>query len=172
MEKNTQENNSYLLKDAWFLLKRNFVLILCSIILVTGLGTVYSFFKKPTYTASVKVRYMLTGVDGTYEDVTSMMAFVDTVVDFVDEGVVLDRASYYYKNWIEEKASDGASIDDFIDRKISSLHYDPNISGVDKKYNYDKKKISVSTKTVDNQTQFFFNIGYNAKTEEEASERT
>ena len=170
MENNTRENNSYLLRDAWFLIKRNFVLMLCIIILVTGLGTAYAFLKKPNYTASVKVRYMLTGFDGTYEDVTSMMAFVDTVVDFVDEGVVLDRASYYYRNWSEEKGNAGASIEEFI-RTIETLPYDSNNSRPDSRYNYNKKKIDVVTKTVDNQTQFFFTIKYTAPMKEEASDR-
>lgn len=170
MEQQVKENPQELLRGIWYMIKRNFVIMLAIVVLVTGLGLAYSFVKKPNYTATVKVCYLVEGKDGTYEDVTAMMAFVDTVVDFVDEGVVLDRASYYYKKWIEAK-SRGATLDDFL-HMTAHLNYDSSISIVDGSYKYDKTKIGVSTSKVDNQTQFFYNIKYKASAREEAIERT
>ena len=170
MEQQVKDNPQELLHSLWFMIKRNFVIMLIIVVLVTGLGIAYSFVKKPNYTATVKVCYLVEGKDGTYEDVTAMMAFVDTVVDFVDEGVVLDRASYYYKKWIEAK-SRGAELDEFL-HMTAHLNYDSSISIVDSSYKYDKTKISTATTKVDNQTQFFYNIKYKASTRDEAIERT
>ena len=170
MEQQVKENPQELLHNLLYMVKRNFVLMLAIIVLVTGLGIAYSFVKKPNYTATVKVCYLVEGKDGTYEDVTAMMAFVDTVVDFVDEGVVLDRASYYYKKWIEAK-SRGAELEDFL-HMTEHLNYDSSISIVDSSYKYVKTNISTATSKVDNQTQFFYNIKYKSPTREEAVERT
>ena len=153
MEQNGQAKKHTPLQSAWFIFKRNVILVLVIVFLITGIGVFYAYNKKPNYTASAKVRYMVTVTDiqGTYEDVTSMMAFVDTVVDFVDEGVVLDRASYYYKKWLDAKA-EGNELDKFL-LECESLAYDANISIVDNKYKYHKDNINIITSTVDNQTQ-------------------
>ncbi len=174
MEENVKDIGSKMLRSVWALIKRNVVLILCVIIAFAGVGVGYAYMQKPNYVASVKVRYMLTGTAngqgvGTYEDVTTMMAFVDTAIDFVDEGVVLDRASYYYKCWMDVKGT-GKTLREFLEES-SKLNYDP-ASKVDPMYNFSKSNISIATTRIDNQTQFFFSIKYKAITEEKAVEMT
>lgn len=151
-----------LLQSLWYLFKRNAVLILIIVALATGVGATYSYLRKPTYTASVKVCYQVNGEDammGEYGDLTAMMAFVDTAIDFVDEGVVLDRASYYYKKWIENK-SQYSSLNQFLNECENAYHYDPKLSRVDPRYSFSKNQISVSSNKVANQTQFFYSIRY------------
>lgn len=173
MENNVKDIGSKMLHSVFALVKRNIVLILCIVIACAGIGVTYAYLKKPNYVASVKVRYMLTGTGngqsvGTYEDVTTMMAFVDTAIDFADEGVVLDRASYYYKCWMDVKNS-GEKLSNFLE-DTDTLNYDPATSKVDEIYNYSKENITIETTRVSNQTQFFFSIKYKEETEEKAVE--
>lgn len=173
MENNVKDIGSKMLHSVLALIKRNIILILCIVIACAGIGVAYAYVKKPNYVASVKVRYMLTGTGngqgvGTYEDVTTMMAFVDTAIDFADEGVVLDRASYYYKCWMDAKGS-GQSLSEFLE-DTDTLKYNPATSKVDEIYNYNKENIDIETTRVSNQTQFFFSIKYKEETEEKAVE--
>ncbi len=169
-ERVEQANSGAFIRNALFAIKRNVLLILAVIILFTAGGMVYSSTVKPEYTASVKVRYIVDDTTGgTVEDINAMRAYIDTVVDFVDEGVVLDRANYYYIKWTEESVSD-FTIED-IEVEYDKT-YDPEQVSEFVDWSYIKKnKISVATSTADNYTRFFFSIRYTDPNEDAAEEK-
>lgn len=101
-----EERGGIFIRDALFVLKRNIVLFLTVIILFTAGGYVYARVKKTDYTASVKVSFLdETNPQASTTGVNNMRAYIDTAIDFCDEGVVLDRANWYYKDCLDEKAS-------------------------------------------------------------------
>lgn len=165
----TVENQS-IFRSLWFAIKRNIILILVVLLLASGSGLTYASLVKPTYTAGVEVRYMIDDQSqgaGTYEDFDAMHAFITTVRDFVDEGVVLDRASYYYTRWLDAQDS-YENIDEFI--KATSLNDNYNVQ-MKMESHYERSKIRVSSAGENGQESFFFTISYVADTKKEASDK-
>lgn len=91
-------NSNNLIVSIWFALKRCLVLIIALVLLGTSCGIVYGFTKKPNYTAKEEV--VLTVEDNDNGNIVInfniMVAYINTIVDFCDEGVVVDRANFYY----------------------------------------------------------------------------
>jgi capsular polysaccharide biosynthesis protein len=131
MEENVKSND-HILSDIWFAIKRHIIVILVIIIISTIGGYVYSQVKKPLYTTSQQV--VCTARDEADTDKTNiianfniMNAYIGTVVDFSDEGVVIDRANFYYVRYAEEIAKDPTiTVDDFIKDIMSiPINQDP-----------------------------------------------
>ena len=118
---------SNVFNEILFRLKENLILILI-IVLISGVfGVVYHKLKKPVYTASEMVNYMAY-YDDVQDDPTAagamnlMSVYVHTMVDFCTSGVVLDRAEYYYTEYLKS----GKNIEDFIEYlKGGTCSYDP-----------------------------------------------
>ena len=116
--------------EIMYRLKENIILILIVVILATGSGLLYSNLQETTYSASQQVNYKAeykydaTNIDDPYhpenpknsnyiQDCIGLMrVYVDTMVDFCTTGKVLDRAEYYYLEYL--KVKDDVSFDDFI----------------------------------------------------------
>lgn len=108
MEENVLAKDS-LLSEIWFIIKRHIILILAVIIVCTAGGFAYSYIKKPAYTTSQQVVCVARDeVDGedTGINFNIMNAYIGTIVDFSDEGVVVDRANFYYVRFNEEVEKD------------------------------------------------------------------
>ncbi len=181
MQQQREETGGNIIKDIFFLIKKHLVLILVLLILGGSCGLGYSFVKKPNYVASVSVAYragLLSSNDtvssGGVAEINIMRAFINTVIDFCDEGVVVDRANFYYvqyKNLVYdyEQQNKEYSFFDFIDYILSEDPYQggSNLAEEDKYYIV-KEKISTSVSVVEaKEDEFFFAIRY---TDEEQSE--
>ncbi len=103
-QQNQQEVRNSLLSNILFVLKKNLFLIIAVILLATFLGTGYAFIKKPNYTASVRVSFSIDG--NSSATINEIRQYVDTVIDFADEGVVIDRANAYYIEWLDNYKAD------------------------------------------------------------------
>lgn len=120
-EYNVERDEGNFLRDAIFVLRRNFILFLLVVVLVFGGGAVYSYLRKPDYVAKEKMVYTARNLemDETTYNINAMRAYVKTIIDFCDEGVVVDRANYYYiqfKDKQREKANSDEkySIKDYV----------------------------------------------------------
>ena len=163
-----EQNKGNVLNTIFFAIKRNIVLMLAIIIACTAVGLTYSLLQKPNYTASEKVVYRAKNVaedgigDNTTNNVNAMAAFVDTIVDFCDEGVVIDRANEYYKNYRNIQASDS---DYTVDKHIESLKAMDNYAG---QYNGDvyyitAENVSIAYTAKTNDMRFSFSVKYTDK---------
>ncbi len=169
-ERIEEVNSGAFIRNALFAIKRNVLLILAVIILFTAGGIIYSSTVKPEYTASVKVRYIVDDNTGsTVEDINAMRAYIDTVVDFVDEGVVIDRANYYYTKWSNDQKTD-FDIED-VELNYASTYDRKETNEKIEWIEIKKNKISVVTSTADNYTRFFFSIRYTDPNKEAAIEK-
>lgn len=138
---NERESSGNIIKEILFAIKHNWILILLIVVLSTACGMGYSFIKKPNYTAGENVVYKATNYNGTSstrENVNLMGAYFNTVLDFCDEGVVVDRANFYY---VQYRNSSAETIDEFINSRLDD--YRNNVSPV-KSVHIVKSNISTS----------------------------
>lgn len=154
-----------LLKNAFRTLKRNIVLILAVILLITGAGVVLSYAKKPTYTATQSAVYKAEGVNtSSREDSEYTSAYFETFVKFCNQGCVVDRANFYYEYYITHQYK---NVDEFIDAveivsgEDDPLYYDASTDRVSTKY-ISEGNISVSASPSDSQTISYM-VGVNYK---------
>lgn len=98
--------------------RRSIILMLVVVFLSLGTGFAYAKLRKPEYIAEEQVLFSMG--DGTFiqAEINAMHAYRDTVVDFCDNGVVLDRANYYYSNFLALKGGDYS-----LDQYIESIEY-------------------------------------------------
>lgn len=112
------------IKSMLFAVKRHLILVLAVILFCTACGLGYSFIKKPNYTASEEVIYVAEDADGQASKFNDMRTYFNTVVDFIDEGVVVDRANYLYSQYdikVEDSKNSDYTLDDFI-KEIDSFN--------------------------------------------------
>ncbi len=119
---------------AWVALKRNIVLFLAVIFVITAGGVVIGFARKPAYTAKECAFFRVKGsVADSQLDTALTSAYLDTIVDFCDEGCVVDRANYYYYCYVNGIGGPYVDVDAFIE-KIN------NLSGTEDKLYYQADK--------------------------------
>ena len=106
------EKNNFI-KDLLYIIKNNIILMLIVVILVTGCGIGYAYTRQPNYITSYEVSYRETSSSEVRENVNIMMQYGDTVAIFVQQDVVVKRANYYYKKWLDAK-NDGKTLTQFI----------------------------------------------------------
>ncbi len=97
------------------ILKWDIIIALAIILAFTGVGFMYAYIDKPTYSVSELALYkakILESQDSPY-DYTATKSYLDTVADFCSSGVVLERANYYYDNYLQNK-SKYQSVDDYV----------------------------------------------------------
>ena len=165
----TENNQSsgFSLQSLILMIRRRLALILAVVILATAGGVVYAYMQAPSFTAGRKITITVQGYDdvlgGTKNNVNSMVAYIDTIIDFCDEGVVLDRANYYYKEYANAKEKGNCTdVDNFLERIQQGVIKDGYISGVTAvEEQYIKAKDLAIVNLGDKlETQFAFNIKY------------
>lgn len=173
-EQRINDNGGGFIREALYVLRRNLILMLAVVLIVTAVGIVFANVRKPNYTASVKISFQAEIVDKTNPssqttyDINAMRAYIDTVVDFADEGVVVDRANYYYTHYLNAKAK-GTKLSEFISKIDEFAPYNEYIP-VDDVY-FTSGGIGVSTTVTDNATQFVFSVRYADKNTTVAREK-
>lgn len=184
-EQKNVNKHSNLIRDILFVIKRNIILALAVIILVSGIGVGYSYMRKPNYIASNRVSFSIDG--GTTASINEIRQYVDTVVDFCDEGVVLDRANAYYVEWVDNYKDNLKDVNAFykmfeqVEDPITSQYNDiflnytrPTGNGSSSlKEEHFLTAGAVSTETVKNQeaTNWVFKVKYTDKTQQDALEK-
>lgn len=178
MERGADKQNNLIL-SIWYAFKRNLVLVLAILIVCTAVGTVYGFLKKPNYTATEKI--VFTAEDEDRSNIVTnfniMSAYINTIVDFCDEGVVVDRANFYYAQYLQ-RIQPGSpymqqgeyTVEDFIyDIDHVEDPYSPEsiVSG-SKKYIL-RSNVYVSAKVeTENTDEYAFSLGYTDADKEQA----
>ncbi len=120
-EKKIEETGSVSVKNILMSIKNNLVMIVLIVVLSAMCGLLYSFIKTPYYTATESVIYIATEDDSkgqnTATDINIMRGFFDTVVDFCTTGVVVDRANFYFADFMNDKLEDPTlTIEEYIAR--------------------------------------------------------
>lgn len=167
MDNNENRENGSTIRELFYVLKRNIILLIVIVLLVTVGGVVYANVQKPSHTATEMVFFKAQNIEDnkTTNNINVMRAYVDTVADFCDEGVVLDRANYYYKCYEESKKTNATSgVDDYILSLKNEDTYDGQI--VQDRYIFEDK-ISVQTHEPDENGHrpFSFSVSYTDDTE-------
>ena len=146
----SDRKNGFVLKKILFLLKKYYIVVLAVLIAAIAVGIAVAYLRKPTFTAKEPVKYSAQVDGGAYPTTnnTAMTAYFNTVVDFCDTGVVVDRADYYYSRFIVS----GKALNDYIADVRANDDYSAKLaagetSGTEKyidagsiKTEYDKEK--------------------------------
>ena len=166
-EKRIEETSSVSLKNVLIAIKNNAMMIVLIVVLSAMCGLLYSYIVKPYYTATESVIYIATddsSEEDTATDINIMRGFFNTVVDFCTTGVVVDRANFYYVDFMNEKDKDPyLTIDEYIAR-INVGGDDPystsssDITG--QKYVLKEKIVTQLSNAKDSADQFSFTISY------------
>ena len=123
MENKQREENGIGIKDLLYILKKKIILLLVIVVAVTAVGVVYGKMQKPKYTASqlVVLRAEDETVDpiNTTDNISAMIAYVDTVVAFVKTGAVIDRANYHYNEYLKRTTPQNGKEPEFVSDEAS-----------------------------------------------------
>lgn len=117
MGQKVKEENGISLKDLLHIFRKNLILLLVIIVISTFAGVVYSRMQQPNYTAHETVFFRAQNIDSnnTTDNISAMLLYVDTVTDFCDEGVVIDRANYHYTEYLQKKSEgDVQNVEDYV----------------------------------------------------------
>ena len=184
-QKENLKDNKNILTEFLLLIRRYIFLILAIIILATGLGVGYSYIRKPTYTASMRVSFSIDG--NSSATITEIRQYVDTIVDFCDEGVVIDRANAYYIEWVDSYKEIDKDVKLFYDRFKSVIN--PETTDYNEIFSRYKRPTTgeqgtlkdetfivsdaIHTKTLkfDNSTNWVFDIQYTDAKKQEAIDK-
>ncbi len=178
MEENKVEKNTGgFIRQVLYVLRKNVWLMLAVIIVVTGCGIGYSYVRKPEYTANIRVSFTVVGNNS--ETIGENMQYITTIVDFVDEGVVVDRANAYYIKWVDDYKQEGKTVQEFyqdyqrVGTGIANELFD-KYDRVDTlsadKFIYSSSIITL-TKQNEQDTNWIFQIGYTDKLSQDAVEK-
>lgn len=172
-ERRIEDTGSNVIKDILFAIKRNIILVVLILIIGAGCGFGYSYLKKPNFTAGENVVYMakeVNGQSGTASSINIMRAYFNTVVDFCDEGVVTDRANFYYVMYKNKAANTkDYTVDTFIKEDLS--YYAGSVTVGERSYIL-KSKVSVTADVSSaDSDQFSFVIKYTDANKAEAKDK-
>lgn len=171
-------------KNILLVLKKRFVLILAIIFLFTAGGLVLSLMQKPTYTAREQINltaeYQYINNKGEIQtsnnrDFAIMLRYIDSFIDFCDEGVVVDRANYYYIEYLNLKDKQpNLDVETYVEKLRAGALQDNYAPHVSKESHISKKniKIVVPINDVDKESLFVFNFYYTDSNKTDAYEKT
>lgn len=174
--------------DFFGVIRRNIALILAIVIFATVCGFAVSYFLPPKYKSVEKASFSATNrpivkvdpVTGketvttptTIDNINTMLAYADTVMDLSDEGVVIDRANYYYVQYSQNKDK-YTDVDNFIENFNSKEDvYDENIALSQEKTYIIKANVSFKKLVLnEDETQFAFTLSYTDSSAREAEDK-
>ena len=111
--------------------KRNIWFIIATIIAVTAIGAVYSYRRPYVYSACEMAVFKGKYSDSVVlNDYTITNYYIDTFIDFCDEQCVVDRANYYYAEYLKSGSGDvseyvkrGSALDKEALRRSTSVYF-------------------------------------------------
>ena len=161
-KKQVVEEQNFSLQAILHAIKRNVWMIILVTVLALAVGFGYISVVKPNYTATEKVAYKATNElqSTTQNNINAMNAFIGTIVDFCDEGVVIDRANFYYNGYLNEKRNEGEdyTVQDYIDGIKAKDTYDG--TQVPGKFINASSIEVVSEVAEEDASKFFFYVSY------------
>lgn len=164
-----QEQEILSLRKILYVLKKRILLIVLVTCLVTLAGFGYTYLKKPTYTATQEVNYIAYNESGNdmQKNINAMRAYVDTVVDFCDEGIVLETANDIYSDFLKSEKSVDEYVDGFDRENYESLEKSSTRF-------FEKSLITASAKgnIADDSSSFVFKLSVKAPTVEMARQKS
>lgn len=178
MEENKVEKNTgVFIRQVLHVLRRNLWLMLAVIILVAGCGIGYSYVRKPEYTANIRISFTVVGKES--ETIGENIQYINTIVDFVDEGVVVDRANAYYIKWVDNYKQNGKGVQEFyqdyqrVGAGVSNELFDKydRIDTLSADKFIHASSIITLTKQNAQDTNWIFQIGYTDKNAQDALEK-
>lgn len=176
MDEQIKVEGGSLFEEILFAIKRYFVLIIAVVLLCSALGLGYSFIKEPKFTAYEEVNYIASAENGanTATDVNIMDAFFPTILDFCDEGVVVDRANFYchhFYNYIYNSGKEMTieAVDEFLEDVDVEFPYNIETTKIPLETYIYKNAVGVSVDVeAKEQNEYAFTISYTDKIESEA----
>lgn len=160
------------IKSMLFAVKRHLILVLAVILFCTACGLGYSFVKKPNYTASEEVIFTASDENGDFvgkaEGINLMRGIFPTVVDFCNEGVVVDRANYLYSKYCDLAFDDPSyTVEKFMTSELDNCNSNYNPSHLDSFVK--KENVSVSAVVDTGEIEVYaFTISYTDADKEQA----
>ncbi len=176
-EKVMEKNNGGFIRQILRVLRANVWLILAVVIIATACGLGYSYLRNPKYTAKIRVSFSVEGKGSSA--IGENMQYINTIVDFADEGVVVDRANAYYIRWVDGYKKNNKTIEDFckdylaFGTGIENEIYDNYVAEETLSADRFLYSGSIETFTKQNQqdTNWVFQIGYTDNNEQDAIEK-
>lgn len=99
-------------KEFLHVLTKNIWLLIVIVVLGTAIGTVYAKTREPNYVAKSQVLYVMGDGENISADVNNTYYLKPTFMDFCSKGIVVDRANFYYKEYM--KGVNGYTLDEFV----------------------------------------------------------
>lgn len=115
------EASTFLSKVLTFI-KRGWLFILITVIVFGALGILYSNQKKPIYTARERAMVIARVSGQTVNNFNATLWYLPTIQDMASQGVVLDRADFYYQKYIESSFYQQRDINGFVS-EIETISY-------------------------------------------------
>ncbi len=141
-------------------------LIVVVTVIAIGAGVGYTFTVEPNYTSTARIAYRAENDLGsmTQNNINAMNAFLDTIIDFCDEGVVLDRANYYYNGYTNGKMQGATyTVQEYIESVKANDTYDSEtVSSKEGAIKQSNISTVVDTSTASG-VLFYFSIRYTDK---------
>lgn len=159
-----------LLRRIYGALIKNWILIVVIVAVVTVAGVVFSFVRTPKYVASTKASFSVSNeTNNSYNNNALTNNFIDSMLDFCDEGYIIDRANYYYDCFVK---GDFVHVDQFITDVEQGNACEGYVRG-----EYDGKKyilsdnLSVKSESTDESKIYGFTLSYTDAEKNAASDK-
>ena len=171
---NQTESQGKTIRELLIIIRNNLWLVLAIIFIFISLGVGYSVIEKPSFTASRKLiftcentsKYNGVSTNTTQNNFSTMNAYAETIMDFCDEGVVIDRANRYYVNYLNNKSS-YKTVEDYI----KDLEGNSEVNIVNPDAELSKQSITVKKLGEAAETQFAFQVQYTEQDSQEAYDK-
>lgn len=112
---NTEAKQGVLLRRVYSTLIKYIWLVLLIVVGFTAIGFGISYTKKPIYKATNKTVFMVEEKAGkTTAGTNYTNQYFITAIDYIQQGIVADRADYYYKAFKTQTIDSTLSLDSFI----------------------------------------------------------
>lgn len=186
MEKNVNQQpqkEAINIGEVFSALRKHLVLMLAIVIAFIAFGAVYGSMQKRTFTVTQKIVYKCQNLpyfdkNGNLQEPTTtantntMLAYGDTIIDLFDEGVVLDRANYYYKEYANAKLENSdLKLEDFFAKLEVNDNYVASQEQRNVGKNIFRSNLNTYGLTDENETKFAFAVSYTDMEAKTATEK-
>ena len=172
---NEEKNQEFSLRDVVNLLRKNIIFIISIILVCVAFGWGYSKIRKPYYIATEHVNYRAqldsssSSTNDTVSNINIMDSLLETVKDVCKQDVVLLRANYYYKNYVNawkfKYGNDAASVrkalNDYVEYIEDTQNDNDNYTLLSEATIDDIRPGNITIESTSNdQLEFYFSLSY------------
>lgn len=170
MEQKTEKLQDGIVQKIFAVIKKSWGIMLAIVLFGAIVGLVYANLIKPTYTATCKTVYKAEFTDkSSYNNVSLTKSYLKTFIDFCDEGCVVDRANFYYKEFKDSGETNVEKYVDLIKERLANKTdtYDPDKGNTYKNNDILIANLAASSANKDDEN-FAVNIKYTDPSSQEA----